>query len=86
MFHNDALRGPVWSYGEALSWLFKHSRVEDWAFDEGCLIPKEAQLVCDMYWVNSEKLLHDLRKLWNETVNPAPARAPYRRERFAGWR
>lgn len=77
-------REPVSTYGQALSWLFRHSDVPEWAFEGQSDLPSEANLVCDMFWVTPEQLRKDLRKLWNQACAPVPVRpAAYRRK--GGW-
>lgn len=77
-------REPVSTYGEALSWLFTHSDVAEWAFDPDHHFPREASLICAIFGVNPEQLIKDLRKLWNQACAPAPIRrADYRRR--GGW-
>lgn len=81
----DAFRNPVSTYEQAKAWLFTHSRVEDWLFDPEADLPREALLVCDMFWVRSSDLIRDLRKAWNDALRPAAVRRPFdRRER--AWR
>lgn len=78
-------RPPVSTYSDALAWLFTHSNVEDQAFDPEQDLPREAKLVCDMFWIKEADLIRDLRKTWNEALGPTTA-APLRRHRNAGWR
>lgn len=66
----DAFRNPVSTYDQAKAWLFTHSRVEDWLFDPEADLPREALLVCDMFWVSSSDLIRDLRKAWNHALCP----------------
>lgn len=81
----DAARGPVSSYADAKAWLFTYSAVGEWLFDPEAELPREAKLVCDMFWVREADLVRDLRKLWNDAPPPAPY-APIRRTRSGGWR
>ncbi|QCS36984.1 hypothetical protein [Tortoise microvirus 38] len=82
----DAGRGPVSTYSDALVWLFTHSRVEEWAFDREAELPKEAQLVCDMFWVNSVDLKRDLKRIWNDALGPSITPLRPRKTRSVGWR
>ena len=83
MFHRQASE-PVATYGDALSWLFTHTRVEDWLFDENANLPDVARLVASMFWVNETDLVRDLRRLWNTSLAPAPVAAPLRKR--SRWR
>lgn len=79
-------REPVSNYGQAVSWLFTHSDVAEWAFDPEAHFPKEARLVCDIFWVSESQLLKDVRKIWNGAAGPAPATPAFRRSNRSGWR
>ena len=84
---NDRNREPVSTYGHALSWLFTHSDVAEWAFDPNAHLPMEAQLVCDIFWIGHDQLLRDIKKIWNEAAGPAPVVPAFRRSaRSSGWR
>ncbi|MDO5631354.1 MAG: hypothetical protein Q4G22_05885 [Paracoccus sp. (in: a-proteobacteria)] len=80
-----ANRAPVSTYSDALSWLWQHSRPEEW-FEEGDeMLPVEAKLVSDMFWISGDKLRKDMRKLWRSALGgslpPVRSGRPY-----SGWR
>jgi len=58
-------RYPVSTYPTAISWLLQHAQPEEWLWDASASLPKEARLVCDMFWVNEAQLIADLRKEWD---------------------
>ncbi|WP_413876350.1 hypothetical protein [Albidovulum sp.] len=53
---------PVSDYANALGWLARYSRVEDWL--SGGPLPLEAQLVVQIWWINDDQLRRDMAKLW----------------------
>lgn len=70
---------PVSTYDQAKSWLWTYSSPEEWMHDPQVSLPREAVLVCDVFWVSPDKLRADMRKLWDETMFlAAPARSGYR--------
>lgn len=75
---------PVATYAQAKVWLWRHSKPEDWLFDPDADLPPEARLVCDMFWVNPDALLRDMRRLWDGALDDRPRRS--RPSRYGGWR
>ena len=70
-------RGPVSSYEQALMWLVKHWGA-DWKIFLGAdVLPPEARLVADMFWVTEVQLRYRLNKLCahlDHATAPAPRR------------
>lgn len=61
---------PVETYERARGWLFQFSRVEEWAFEAEPVLPLEARLVCDVFWISEQQLVRDLRADWKNALGP----------------
>lgn len=70
----------VGDYDDAIVWLWRFSRPENWmngGLDE---MPLEAKLVADVFWVAPERLLEDVRRIWRSSSYTQPAKpAPLRK-------
>ena len=69
---------PVSDIADARRWLWTYSKVEDWLWScerpGEVVLPLEAKLVCDIFWISPAKLVRDLRHDVSGTIAIAPAR------------
>ena len=76
---------PVHSEEDAIAWLFKHTRPEEWLYASADTeLPQAAMLVCDMFWLRPSDLVRRMRRMY-ETALRDPAPLGWRHRRFQHW-
>lgn len=71
---------------QAMSWLFRHTRPEEYLYAAEADLPEVVLFACDMFWMRPSDFIKRMRKLWEGAMRDPAPRSWRERRREAGWR
>lgn len=86
------MRGPsigpmsVSSVDDAMTWLFRHTRPEEWLYAPDADLPQVVLFACDMFWLSPSVFVAKMRRKWETAMGCSEPVAARRRRLHLGRR
>lgn len=76
----------VQSVEDAMAWLFRHTRPEEYIYSSEADLPAVVIFACDMFWVRPADFIRRMRRMWEFTTCHDDGRSYRSRRRRIGGR